>query len=214
MKTDHPSHSSRQEGFELSYRLARKQLSDIPDIAEQCRMSGARYIGPDKIVIDYLNRAYRISLPDVELSLEDDPAEIPLTDKILILHYFNQAQGTQATGRLITFKQIPAGISYYPAFFQRVVAPLVNRFGRQPDLLPKAAEPLGGHEAQLGDISVTVDAFPHVPVTLVIWRGDDELPPSGNVFFDASISDYLPTEDVTVLAGNVVWKVVKGIPAG
>jgi hypothetical protein len=90
----------------------------------------------------------------------------------------------------------------------------VNHFGRQPDLLLEATQPFGGHEAQLGDASVTVDAFPHVPVTLVIWKGDDELPPSGNVFFDASITDYLPTEDVTVLAGNLVWKVVKGIPAG
>lgn len=219
MKGDHiSSHSSRQEGFELSYRLARKQLTGIVDLQEQCRKSGARYIGPDKIIIDYLNQPYRISLPDVEFSLEDSPdsigTEVPLTDKILILHYFNQAEGTPATGKPITFKQIPAGISYYSAFFQRVIAPLVNHFGKQPDLLMKAAERLAGHRAQPGDMSVTVNAFPHVPITLVLWRGDDELPPSGNVFFDANISDYLPTEDVTVLCGNLVWKMVKGIPSG
>lgn len=214
MKNQHSSsHGSRQEGYELSYQLARKQLAGITDLQEQCRRSGARYVGPDKIVVNHLNQPYLITLPDGELSLEGTTTEVPQTDKILILHYFNQAQGTPATGRLITFRQIPGGISYYPAFFQRVVAPFAHRFGRKTDLLLKAAEPLGGYRAQLGDASVTVDAFPHVPITLVLWKGDDELPPSGNVLFDANISDYLPTEDVTVLCGNVVWKMVKGIPS-
>jgi hypothetical protein len=61
MKSGHSSHGSRQEGFELSYRLARKQLAGITDLEEQCRKSGARYMGPDRIIIDYLNRPYRIS---------------------------------------------------------------------------------------------------------------------------------------------------------
>ncbi len=212
-----PSHGSREQGFELPYQLARKQLARITDLEEQCRRSGARYMSPDKIIVDYLNRPYHIALPDIELSLEDSPCsvgiEVPLTDKILILHYFNQAQGTPATGRLITFKQIPGGVSYYPAFFQRVIAPLVNRFGKNPDLLMKAATRFGGYKAPYGDISVTIDAFPRVPVTLVLWKGDEEVAPAGNVLFDANISDYLPTENVAALCGNIVWKMVKGIPS-
>lgn len=212
-----PSHGSREQGFELPYQLARKQLAGITNLEEQCHRSGARYVGPNSIIVHYLNRPYHITLPDVGLSLEDSPdsmgMEVPLTDKILILHYFNQAQGTPATGRLITFKQIPGGISYYPAFFQRVIAPLVNRFGKNPDLLMKAAVRFGGYEAPYGDTSVTIDAFPRVPVTLVLWRGDEEVASAGNVLFDGNIPDYLPTEDVTALCGNIVWKMVKDTPS-
>ena len=208
------SQGPREESYRLSYDLARKHLAGIGDLKEQCRKSGTHYAGPDRIVISYLNQPYDITLPDVELSLADSTAEVPLTDKILILHYFNHAQGTEPTGKLITFKQVPGGISYNPAFFQRVVSPLADRFGEQPDLLPEVAARFGGSKTDLGDVSVTIDGFPHVPVTLVLWHGDDEVPPSANVLFDANITDYLPTEDVVVLCGNLVWKLVKEIPSG
>jgi len=47
----------------------------------------------------------------------------------------------------------------------------------------------------------------------VLWRGDEELAPNGNILFDANISDYLSTEDVTVLSETIIWKLVKDIPS-
>ena len=214
MKNRHYSpHGSREQGFGLSYKLAREQLAKISDIQEQCRKSGARYVGPNEIVINYLNQPYHITLPDVEILLEDSNVEVPLKDKILILHYFTLAKDTPATDILITYKQLPGGISYFPAFSQRAIAPFVNHFGKNPELLIKAAAKLGGREADYGDVSVTVNAFDHVPITLVLWRGDEELAPNGNILFDANISDYLFTEDVTVLSETIIWKLVKDIPS-
>lgn len=211
------SPGSREQGFEFSYKLAREQLSKVSDIQEQCHKSGARYAGPNEIVINYLNQPYHIALPDVEISLEDSPdfigMEVPLKDKILILHYFAGAKGTPATGILIAYKQLVGGISYFPAFSQRAIAPFVNHFGKNPELLIKAAAKLGGREVDYGDVSVSVNAFDHVPITLVLWRGDEELAPNGNILFDANISDYLSTEDVTVLSETIIWKLVKDIPS-
>jgi hypothetical protein len=136
-----------------------------------------------------------------------------LRDKILILHYFAEAKGIQATGKLIAYKQLPGGISYFPAFSRRAIAPLVKHFGKSPELLRKAAAKLGGREADYGDLSMTINAFDHVPITLVLWRGDEELAPNGNILFDANISDYLSTEDVTVLTETIIWKLVKDIPS-
>jgi len=45
-------------------------------------------------------------------------------------------------------------------------------------------------------------------VVLSLWKGDEEFPPEGNVYFDASVSSYLPTEDIAYLAGAVVYKVI------
>jgi len=207
------SHGSRDQGFGLSYKLAREQLAKISDIQEQCRKSGARYVGPNDIVINYLNQPYHITLPDVEISLEDSNVEVSQKDKILILHYFTLAKYTPDTGILITYKQLPGGISYFPAFSQRAIAPFINHFGKNPELLIKAAAKLGGREADYGDVSVAVNAFDHVPITLVLWRGDEELAPNGSILFDANISDYLSTEDVTVLSETIIWKLVKGIPS-
>jgi hypothetical protein len=202
-----------EQGFELSYKFACEKLAKISDIKEQCRRSGARYLSPHEVVINYLNQPYHITLPDGKILLEDSGIEVSLRDKILMLHYFTGAKGTAATGRLIAYKQLSGGTSYFPAFSHRAISPLVKNFGKSPELLTKGAAKLGGREADYRDISVIVNAFDRVPITLVLWRGDEELAPNGNILFDANISDYLVTEDVTVLCETIVWKLVKGIPS-
>lgn len=214
MKNRHySSHGSREQGFGLSYKLAREQLAKISDIEEQCRKSGAQYVEPNKLVINYLNQPYHVILPNVEISLGDSKVEVPLRDKILILHYFTSAQGTPPTGILITYKQLPGGVSYFPAFSKRAINPFVKHFGQKPELLINIAAKLGGYKADQGDVSVTIDAFNHVPITFALWRGDEEFSPSGGILFDANISDYLSTEDVTVLCETIAWKLVKSIPS-
>jgi len=215
MTHDHSSSSGGcwERGFDLSYRLACEQLARISDVRQQCRKSSAQCIGANEIIIDYLNQPYHIMIPECKILLEEGDTEAPLRDKILILHYFIGAKGTAATGKLIAYKQLPGGVSYFPAFSQRAIAPLVKNFGKSPELLMRAAAKLGGHEANHGDVSVTVSAFPHVPITLVLWRGDEEVAPNGNILFDANISDYLSTEDVTVLCETIIWKLVRSIPS-
>jgi len=213
MMHDHSSSSGGcwERGFDLSYRLACEQLAKISDIPQQCRRSGALYIGPNEIIINYLNQSYHIMLPDAKILLKNGGTEVPLRDRILILHYFTGAKGTPATGKSIAYKQLQGGVSYFPAFSQRAIGPLVKNFGRGPELLTKAAAKLGGCEADYGDVSVTINAFDRVPITLVLWKGDEEVAPNGNILFDANISDYLSTEDVTVLCETIIWKLVKDI---
>jgi hypothetical protein len=207
------SESPWEKGFDISYKLAREQVAKIDDIQEQCRKSGASYLGSHKIGINYLNEQYHILLPDINILLGDSGLEASLRDKILILHYFAGAKGTPATGKLIAYKQLQGGINYFPAFSRRAIAPLVKNFGRNPEMLMKIAARLGGRKADYGDVSVTINAFPHVPITFVLWRGDDEIAPNGNILFDANIPDYLSTEDVTVLTETIIWKLVKGNPS-
>ncbi|MDH4067477.1 MAG: DUF3786 domain-containing protein [Dehalococcoidia bacterium] len=207
------SNSPWERGFDVSYKFACEKLAAISDIREQCRRSGARCMGRNEIVVDYLNQPYHIVLPECRILLENNDREIPLRDKILILHYFTGAKGTPATGKSIAYKQLQGGASYFPAFSQRAIGPLVKNFGNSPELLRRAAAKLGGREANYGDVSVTIDAFDHVPITFVLWKGDEEVASNGNILFDANISDYLATEDVTVLCETIIWKLVRDIPA-
>lgn len=213
MTRDHSSSAGGcwERGFDLSYKLACEQLTTISDIREQCRKSGARCVGSNEVVIDYLNRPYHIMIPECRISLEDGTIEVPLRDRILILHYFTRARGTPATGKAIAYKQLQGGASYFPAFSERAIGPLVKNFGRNPELLGKVAVTLGGRQAGYGDLSVTINAFARVPITLVLWKGDEEVAPNGNILFDSNIPDYLCTEDVTVLCETIIWKLVKSV---
>lgn len=202
-----------ETAYRLAYQLACEHLAKIDDIEEQCRKSGAHYqAGVEKaIIIQYLNQSYRVSLPGGEVSLVDSGADVPVRDRILILHYFNSAKGTPLANKLITLRELPEGGGYFPTFSQRTSRPLLDHFGKEPRLLLETAAKLGGYKADYGDTAVTINAFPHVPVTIVLWQGDDDFPPQGNVLFDASIADYLSTEDIVVLCETITWKLVRSL---
>ncbi len=144
----------------------------------------------------------------IEISLEDSAEKVPIRDKVLILHYFISAKGTPAANRVITFRELPEGIVYSPTFSKRTSQPLLRYFGKEPHLLIDASEKLGGNKADYGDTAVTINAFSRVPITIILWRGDDEFAPQGSVVFDATIVDYLATEDITVLCETITWRLV------
>ena len=206
-----PNQKNYEYGYELAYQLAREELAKISDIEQQCHKSGAQYqvIDSQKVIlIKYLNQSYRITFPDVEISLMDSEEEVPLRDKILILHYLTSAKGTSLTNKLITFKELPEGIIYFPTFSKRTIEPLLAHFGNEPHLLVDITKKLGGHKVEYGDSAVTINAFSRVPITIILWRGDSEFAPRGSVVFDATISDYLSTEDITVLCEIITWRLI------
>ena len=110
---------------------------------------------------------------------------------------------------MVTYKELTEGINYFPVFAKRAIQPLVNYFGKEPELLPEIAQQLGGRKTECGDVAVTVPAFPKAPVTLALWRGDAEFPPEGSLLFDSTISDYLTNDDIHALCEIIVWKLVK-----
>ena len=86
---------------------------------------------------------------------------------------------------------------------------MVKFFGQKPDALIKAGRALGGKEMDMGDASIQIPVFPMVNIAYIVWEGDDEFPASGNVLFDASAPNYLPTEDYAVQGGMIVFKLKK-----
>jgi hypothetical protein len=210
-----PAKPVREWAHELAFTLSCEQLAGITDIEGQCRKSGARYAQDENCVtIKYLQSNYRINVPGGDISFDDSNETVPVRDKILILHYFTKATGTPLSGKMITYKELHEGINYYPTFFKRTINPIINNFQDRPQKLVKAAQLLGGHKSDYGDTAVTINAFPQVPLTIVLWRGDKEFPPEGNIMFDSTIQEYLPTEDITILCEVTAWKLVKLLQTG
>ena len=201
-----------KKGYQLAYQLACEELGNIDDIEQLCLRSGASYKVIDSkktIALEYLSRSHQVTLPDIEISLEDSEEEVPLVDQILILHYLLQAKGTPLSNEMIGYKHLPGGSVYFPTFSKRAIKPIVDSFGKEPARLLDVAAAIGGREAAHGDVAVTIDAFRRVPITFVLWRGDEEFAADGNILFDSTISDYLTTDDVNAVCGIIAWKLVR-----
>ncbi|MFC1970535.1 DUF3786 domain-containing protein [Chloroflexota bacterium] len=210
-----PEQNVREYAHGLAYKLACEQLAGIGDIEQQCQRSGTQYIASEKaVIINHLNQPYRISLPDGGVSFMTGDEDVPIRDKILLLHYFTKAKGTPLSGKFITYKELPDGINYFSVFAKRAIHPIVNYFGNEPELLLKTSEILGGHKADYGDVAVTINGFSRVPLTIVLWQGDEEFASEGSIMFDSTISDYLTNDDIHTLCENTAWRLVRRLKTG
>jgi hypothetical protein len=168
--------------------------------------------GSTSFSVFFLNQALRIIWPDFKVLSEKTGEEIPIQQQVLILHYLNGAwasSGAEPAGEWISFQEVPDGRFYLDAFHRRAKNPLVQTFGQQPKVMVKLAKQAYSAEPfDQGDASVLVRPLPLVPVALILWEGDDEFPPEGNILFDHSIIQILSAEDIAWLSGMIVYPLI------
>jgi len=151
--------------------------------------------------VPFLSITYKVKFPDGSFN---ESEEVELARQILVLHYLTGASGLTPSGKLISFKEFPGGSIYDGPFATRAIRPLIDYFGSNPrKLIPSAAQ-FSGVPVPQGDHGICIQVFPLIPVTLMIWEGDDEFPASGNILFDATAPSHMTAEDYAVLAEIVV----------
>jgi hypothetical protein len=192
--------------MELALDSAQSQLRGM-DPQTVAKQSGCRWVaggdGGGDLEIDFLNRSYRVSLPEAQIKSETGE-EPSLVSRVLILHYLIHAQGNSLTGRWVDFRSLPGGVVYYPVFRQRVIARLIRQFGNRPERLMAAAAPLGGRAIAMADWAVAIPAFALVPVVFALWEGSEEFGPEAAVIFDDALPSYLETEDAIVACEEII----------
>ncbi len=194
-----------EQAYAASHDLAFEKLRRA-DPADVALKSGAVQIGADVLRLPFLGRGYLVDrlLGRVTLDVETEP--VPIAERLLILHYLVTAGGAPPRGEWIAFKELPDGRLYDSTFYKRTVKIFLKKFGDSPAKLAVAAARLGGIPVEMGDAAVTIQAFPKVAVTWVLWRSDDEFPAEGSILLDRGINDYLPTEDIVVLCQTIALK--------
>ena len=138
------------------------------------------------------------TLTDNLNQLEQNLSEWAIQILTVLLSHYASANPTAQTGKLLKFKDVPGGYAYEETFVKRAIEPVAEYFGEKPDELPKAARMLDGVQLEIGDASAQIPALKGIPLTYILW-GTGEFTASANVLFDASASNYLPTEDLAVL---------------
>ncbi|SMC85051.1 DUF3786 domain-containing protein [Sporomusa malonica] len=189
-----------QNGYQLAYEKACVELA-AKNPEEMAANSGAGFDSDKRLfTLKYINEVYTVSYPEGEVNFAEHQDPVPIAAKVVLLHYLLTAGGQPLSGQLISFKEIPGGMIYLEPFNGRVLGGFKYVFGKKAGLLTQAGEKLSGRIAKFGDAAVTLDILPQVPVTYVIWEGDDEFPANATALFDAMAQYYLPTEDLVVAA--------------
>ncbi|WP_418792455.1 DUF3786 domain-containing protein [Phosphitispora sp. TUW77] len=191
--------------LDVTYQFAVEMLKN-KEPQEIARNAAVEYYPEtSEFSVKYLGGTFLVSFNDGTVEPVEE-IKVSLTEKILILHYLNTANGAPLQGKFISFKELPDGAIYIEPFTRRTIKPMLKLFAERQEEFVELAKTIGAEIQDLGDTSVTIYPFPKVPITYVIWSGDDEFPASGNILFDASAPFYLPTEDYALVSGLVIYQ--------
>ncbi len=160
-------------------------------------------------IVPFMGKEFSVSYPVGEIAFLNKKEEVPIIWKILILHYLVRASGAPLTGNNISYKELPGGDMYYDPFKKRTILPFLKIFGFNPHKFIDIGKSIGGVESDMGDYSVTIYVLPCVPITYVLWEGDDAFPPNATVIFDENAAEYLHTEDFAFVASFTVYEMAK-----
>jgi len=82
---------------------------------------------------------------------------------------------------------------------------LLRYANRDLSSLQAVFPPFFGARVEGGDLAFEVRPLPSVPITLILWHGDEEMAASGTLLFDSSATAYLPGL-LQELAWLTVWR--------
>jgi len=154
--------------------------------------------------VQVLNGSYNVNVDSKSIQhpeTMDEHIQGALT--VLVLHYLINSKPNTLRNKLITYRELPDGIVFYNAFKSIAIEPIAQEFGEDLTKFETRATKLAGKRVKLGEIAFEFKIFPRVPVTYILWGGDEEIRASANILFDESASEHLHTEDLAEV-GEVI----------
>lgn len=128
----------------------------------------------------------------------------PLGEKILhgLGHYFDlaclwylgKARNKPLSGKLVSPASLSGGEIFQKGTHVLPLDEIAAKYDSDLEGFLERGKELGGEQVEHGDASLTLYPFPRVPVTMILWRGDDDFPARTDMFFDATCEQHLPTD--------------------
>ncbi|MBA4418214.1 MAG: hypothetical protein C0392_09945 [Syntrophus sp. (in: bacteria)] len=203
---------TKQKTYKKVFDMACADLLRL-DLQEQSRKGDIRYEEKGRSIsleIPFFDENILLTIPEFSFTSSRKGATVNLVTKIIILHYIVHASGIPLHTEQISYEDIGPGARHYlPVFEKRVAKPLVTAFGFNRDAFLEAGIALGAQEEVYGSASFTLNALPRIPVTFILWEGDEEFPPSIKILFNPTIAGYLPLEDIVVTSKLAATRIIR-----
>lgn len=197
----------KQDNYERALKLGLEAFSR-KDPGRAAEKAGAELVGR-KLILPHLDRHIVLDLDTHEFTIRETGEEAQIWLNILAIHYLNNADGRQPLGKLKHFREFKEGSFYEPAFNRRTRDILIAVFGDDPAPMIEAGKKLAGKIIGSADAAVELNYFPMLPITCLVWRGDEEFPAEASVLFDETAELFFSAEDMAVAGQMAVLELMK-----
>jgi hypothetical protein len=183
-----------------------EQLENLDD-AETAQRAKCEYSSDkDHYTIKFLNVEYTVDLIDKKIysNNEDSPAKpASFLEELCILAYLINAKDLRLANKLVRAEALPGGQFFFRGIHKLPNEKLEQAFGINPQVLLEASEQFNAQKCEYGDVSVSLFILPRLPLTIVIWRGDEEFEARASILFDQTAAFQMPL-DALMAAVNLV----------
>ncbi|MEE9223960.1 MAG: DUF3786 domain-containing protein [Thermoplasmata archaeon] len=192
----------KKKDFELALKKSWDDLQSM-DPNDVARNSLAEYDDAGSFFyLKFMGTIYRVKRDERVVADIEGERTNPFY-AFLIVHYLVGAKDIPLANEHISFRELYGGDVYYQAFKSRAIDLIGREFENRPEELVQKGIEMGGEKANLGDFSVIIPVFPRIPLTIVLWLGDDEVPTSANILLDKTAGNHLHTEDIAAISEDL-----------
>lgn len=205
-----------KERVPYEYYLERYQKEDPLAISDRIQIPYDEKAGV--FTLRLMGCTYQISWPDYQIKAVPEnvichyPLENAANARILVLRYFLEGTAAPASGKFLTYREMPWGEVYFRQFQGRCIFRLAYGFGGKLDQFQSIMERLGGVRIEYGDCGYEFEFMNNLRLRFILWAGDDEFPPSAQILFADNFSAAFHGEDMAVV-GDVSIGVLKALSA-
>jgi hypothetical protein len=169
------------------------QLMEL-DVAEAA-LRGACQCDEDSgcLGIVFLNKHYTVD-PSEQKIYREDGSGASFGDELCILAYLINAKDIRLANKLTPGQKLPGGQFFFRGHHSLPTEKLTKAFGDDPKRLLNAAETLNASVCDFGDASLRVQVLPRLPLTVMVWGGDEEFEARSSILFDETAASQLPLD--------------------
>ncbi|MBN2271714.1 MAG: DUF3786 domain-containing protein [Sedimentisphaerales bacterium] len=182
------------------------------------KRAGCRFLSdPDRCIVTMLNSRYEVNLGGLSISvLRDDstPEDAGYIEQLCILAYLLGAKDIPFAGKLVKAESLPGGQFFFRGLHTLPTDRLARAFGDNPEGLIRASEQFDAEQCEFGDASIRLNVLPRIPLTLVIWRKDEEYDARASILFDQTAAAQIPLDALWATVNLTVKKLLEVGGAG
>jgi len=128
---------------------------------------------------------------------------------LMVLVYLTGAKEIKPKEKWVSEKDLKGGLNFFQGPHSLKVKELETLYGNNPAGFLKAGQSLGGKEIAYGIKAFTLDVFPRIPLSYLLWEGNEEFPPKIKVLFDSTIQSHLPLDIIWCMVAETSRRLAK-----
>lgn len=189
-----------------------EQLENL-DYAETAKRADCQCLSDkEHYIIKFINTEYIVNLSDKQIYSNND--DLPLKpaaflEELCILGYLINAKDIRLANKLVRPESLPGGQFFFRGIHKLPTEKLEKALGARPQMLLEVSKQFDAQKCEFGDASISLFILPRLPMTIVIWRGDEEFEARASILFDQTAAYQMPLDALLASVNLAVDALIK-----